>query len=49
MSETEPKYYTKEEVNRMLEAVEQQKWHLFCDYEKLQMENENLKNALKGI
>lgn len=59
MSETEPKYYTKSEVNRMLEAVEQQKWNLFSDYEKLQreidemkIENENLKDRnkmLRGI
>jgi len=58
MSEEEP-IYTRQEVNRMLEAVEQQKWHLFSDYEKLQqeiddlkMENENLKELntlLRGI
>jgi len=55
MSETEPKYYTKEEVNRMLEVVEQQKWNLFKDYGKLlqriselETENKELKmmNAL---
>ena len=43
MSEIEPKYYTKSEVNRMLEAVEQQKWNLFSDYEKLQQEIDDLK------
>ena len=43
MSETEPKYYTKSEANRMLEAVERQKWHLFSDYEKLLQEIDDLK------
>jgi hypothetical protein len=46
MSETEPKYYTKSEANRMLETVERQKWNLFDDYGKLvrritELENEN--------
>lgn len=59
MSETEPKYYTKSEVNRMLEAVERQKWNLFSEYEQMQQEiddlkkeNENLKERnkmLRGI
>jgi hypothetical protein len=53
------KMYSAIEVNRMLEAVERQKWNLFSDYEKLQqeiddlkMENENLKYRnimLRGI
>lgn len=54
MSETEPKYYTKSELNHMLEVVE-----LFSEYEQMQqeiddlkMENENLKERnkmLRGI
>ena len=43
MSETEPKYYTKSEANRMPEEVERQKWHLFSDYEKLLQEIDDLK------
>jgi len=40
------KMYSASEVNRMLEAVEQQKWNMFSDYEKLvrritELENEN--------
>lgn len=59
MSETEPKYYTKSEANRMLEAVEREKRELFSEYEQMQqeiddlkMENENLKERnklLRGI
>jgi cell division septum initiation protein DivIVA len=59
MSETEPKYYTKSEVNRILEVVEREKRELFSEYEQLQqeiddlkMENENLKyrnEILRGI
>jgi len=47
------KMYSATEANRMLEAVERQKWYLFSDYEKLQqeiddleMENENLKELI---
>lgn len=59
MSETEQKYYTKSEANRMLEAVEREKRELFSEYEQMQqeiddlkMENENLKERnkmLRGI
>lgn len=43
MSETEPKYYTKSEANRMLEEVERQKWELFSEYEQMQQEIDDLK------
>lgn len=52
-------YYTKSEVNRMLEAVEREKRELFSEYEQMQqeiddlkIENENLKERnkmLRGI
>lgn len=40
------KMYSASEVNRMLGEVEQQKWNMFSDYEKLvlritELENEN--------
>lgn len=37
------KMYSATEVNRMLEAVEQQKWNLFSDYGKLLQEIDDLK------
>ena len=38
MSETEPKYYTKSEVNHMLGEVEREKRELFSEYEQMQQE-----------
>ena len=49
MSETEPKYYTKEEVNRMLEAVEQQRWIMFRDQGKLIQRNSELERENKEL
>jgi len=45
MSETEPKYYTKSEANRMLEAVEREKRELFSEYEQMQKENDYLRKT----
>ena len=45
MSETEPKYYTKSEVNRMLEVVEREKRELFSEYEQMQKENDYLRKT----
>ncbi len=49
MSENEPKFYTKEEVNRMLEAVEQQRWNLFSDQGKLIQRNSELERENKEL
>ena len=56
MSETEPKYYTKSELNHMLEEVEREKRELFSEYEQMQqeiddlkIENENLKERNKML
>jgi regulator of replication initiation timing len=43
MSEIEPKYYTKSELNHMLGEVEQQKRELFSEYEQMQQEIDDLK------